>query len=220
MGLADAKRADKPQQCAGCGKPYRPFKNSPKPNGGGFCSRDCFGAFDAKRRAEKNRVGFLEPPPVDGARWVSLGKGRFTLVDADLFERVNEHTWWHGRRSAYNQRGKKRMSLHHFVTGIPEHVIIDHRNRDPLDNRRENLRIATLSQNGMNSRKRHHGGPPTSKYKGVWWDKEKSKWAAMIRANKKAYALGRFTVEEEAARAYDRAAKRLHGEFALLNFLE
>jgi len=58
----------------------------------------------------------------------------------------------------------------------------------------------------------------TSKYKGVCWDKRNKKWGVTIQANKKKYHLGYFKDEIDAAKAYDKKAKKLHGQFACLNF--
>jgi hypothetical protein len=58
----------------------------------------------------------------------------------------------------------------------------------------------------------------TSKYKGVSWYSRGKKWVAVVQFNKKRHHLGYFTDEIAAAKAYDKKAKVLHGEFACLNF--
>ena len=93
---------------------------------------------------------------------------------------------------------------------------IDHINRNPSDNRIENLRECTQSQNCMNSRKKRKGF--SSKYKGVCWYKPSKKWQAVIQLNKKQIYLGRFDTKIEAAKVYDEKAIELFGEFAKLNF--
>ena len=96
-------------------------------------------------------------------------------------------------------------------------MITDHRNGNGLDNRRANLRICTLSENRMSSRKREGC---SSQYKGIAWDKYRQKWQAYINVDGKRQHLGRFEDEREAARAYDQAAKKRFGNFARLNLEE
>jgi hypothetical protein len=91
---------------------------------------------------------------------------------------------------------------------------IDHINGDKLDNRKANLRVCTNGQNHMNIKK--YAGK-TSKYKGVWWNKERGKWQTDIKLDKKKRYVGRFEDENEAGLAYNAAAIALFGEFALLN---
>ncbi len=111
-----------------------------------------------------------------------------------------------------------RVSLHVFLIGKTNGMLIDHRDNDGLNNTRKNLRLATHSQNLQNA------GPDskrkTSRFKGVSWSKGMKKWLAQIMANRKHSILGYFASEEEAARAYDAAARRLHGEFAYANYPE
>jgi hypothetical protein len=87
-----------------------------------------------------------------------------------------------------------------------------------LDNRRENLRICTIQQNIRNSRK-WKTKEQTSKYKGVTWKKEKSKWRAYICVDRKQIHLSYYNSEAEAAKAYNIAAIKYFGEFANLNII-
>lgn len=96
-----------------------------------------------------------------------------------------------------------------FNGPIPEGFVIDHANRNRGDNRLENLRLATLAQNGQNSKKK----PNKTGFTGVAWHKRAKAWRAMIRHNGKHMLLGYFNTSEEAGEAYKLAAKDLFGEF-------
>lgn len=104
--------------------------------------------------------------------------------------------------------------MHRLLMDAGKGQQIDHANGDGLDNRRANLRFCTSSQNNWNSKPK--GNSP---YKGIS-QRASGKWYAMICRDRKHYWLGMHDTPEEAARAYDEAAKRLHGEFARLNFPE
>jgi hypothetical protein len=105
--------------------------------------------------------------------------------------------------------------MHRLLMGSPTAMLVDHRDRNGLNNTRANLRLATHSENHCNSRSRLKN--PTG-YKGVSWDASKGMWRAQIRSGGVQYHIGRFEDPEEAARAYDRQARVLHGDFARLNF--
>jgi hypothetical protein len=94
---------------------------------------------------------------------------------------------------------------------------VDHINHDGLDNRRENLRLATHTQNIYNRRKFKVS---SSKYKGITLDKRNSKWMAQIQKDRICHNLGYYDTEEDAARAYDVAAKLMFGSFCCINFPE
>jgi hypothetical protein len=100
---------------------------------------------------------------------------------------------------------------------VPIGYLVDHINRDKLDNRRINLRLATRSQNEANKAKRV--SKSSSRYKGVTFTKStlKKPWRATITNNKKHTGLGYFATEEEAAQAYNDAALEMFSDFAYLN---
>lgn len=92
---------------------------------------------------------------------------------------------------------------------------VDHKDRNKTNNQRDNLRIATSSQNNCNVAKRK--GSIYSDYKGVSYKRDLHKWFAQIQKHKQKYHIGYFETEIEAALAYNRWAMILHGEFAYLN---
>jgi hypothetical protein len=156
-----------------------------------------------------------------GAKKIPLNgkyaKGRFTLVDSDVYEWAKDYSW-HVTMEGYaaapfrQADGKYKIKkLHILVNETPPDKVTDHINGDSLDNRRENLRTATRAQNCHNSKPR----PGGSKFKGV--SPRGSSWRATIMANGKRHHLGFFSSEMDAARAYDQAATFYHGEFARLN---
>jgi len=107
------------------------------------------------------------------------------------------------------------VCLHRLIMNAPKGLVVDHINGDSLDNRRANLRLATHSQNQCNKRKRKN---TSSQFIGVFFNKKRRSWWSQIRVNGKSLWLGCFDSEIDAAKAYDAAAKKYHGEFARLNF--
>lgn len=117
--------------------------------------------------------------------------------------------------SAEKEAGKySRLRMHRLIMGVTDEQHVDHINGDGLDNRRENLRIATPQQNQGNSQKR---AAAQSRYKGVSWSVQARKWRAYITLNRKQTHLGLFADEIDAARAYDAKAIELFGGFARTN---
>jgi len=110
------------------------------------------------------------------------------------------------------QNSKRRTQNYHRYQS--DGLVIDHINGFGLDNRRANLRLATVAQNAWNSKKRN----PRSGYKGVWFAGDKGLWRAAIVCHGSRIHLGYFTDKIAAAKAYDAAAKKYYGEFAKPNF--
>tara|TARA_R110000824_G_scaffold396554_1_gene598108 strand:- start:1212 stop:1535 length:324 start_codon:yes stop_codon:yes gene_type:complete len=104
--------------------------------------------------------------------------------------------------------------MQRFIMDAPKGMQVDHINRNPLDNRKSNLRICTNAENSYNTGPQKNN---TSGYKGVSWRKDAKKWTAYIGHAPKSH-LGYFDTPEEAAKARDAKAKELHGEYAHLNF--
>ena len=156
---------------------------------------------------------------------ISLSQGKVAKVDDGDFDWLNQWKWsaHKNRNTFYAVRAvrvglkQKFLFMHRLILGLDfgDKRQADHINMDGLDNRRENLRIVTASENRCNRGKTKAN---TSGYKGVSWHKQLKKWRADIQVNGKFKHLGLFYDPVEAARAYDLAAKRLHGDFATTNF--
>lgn len=145
-------------------------------------------------------------------------------VDDLDFRDISQHRWWISRcrdkvYAAARVDGRHIVRLHRFLVGKPG-LKVDHRNGDGLDNRRSNLRACTNSQNLQN---RGRNANNTSGYKGVYLvpagqNRVKTpKWAAGITVGGRSIKLGRFLKKKDAARAYNRAARKYFGQFAILN---
>ena len=155
-----------------------------------------------------------------------MAQPRYAKVDPADYKRLKGYEWIarKGRNSFYAQRyvarGKGKSDtlvyIHQEVIKVPKGMVTDHINHDGMDNRSTNLRAATQAQNLRNRKK--FNKLFTSKYKGVCWHKMTRKWHASISFNNKIIYLGIFKNEIDAAKAYDEAAKKYHGEFACLNF--
>jgi hypothetical protein len=162
---------------------------------------------------------------------VPLCGGLVALVDDEDKDLVSAYSWAAspGKNTIYAKawvRGtyspQKNVYLHRLILNAPRGIQVDHKNRDGLDCRRENIRFASNGQNTCNASKHRvvRGNPPTSRFKGVTLKRNcrTRVWRASINADGNLTELGSFDHEEDAARAYDFAAVRLFGDFARLNF--
>ena len=144
-----------------------------------------------------------------------------TLVDDEDFKWLNKYNW-HIRSNIKKYASTcvkinnewKQKSMHRLIMKEPDGMQIDHIDRNKLNNQKCNLRIVTHSQNNMNKEGRKNS---SSKFKGITWDKSRNKWQAQIVINKEYIYLGRFNNEINAAKAYNKAAIELFGEYACLN---
>ncbi len=154
------------------------------------------------------------------------GIGRVALVDDEDYDLVQSYRWYMSAvqtsagKSLPYARTRSGISMHGLIfdsLGINHPQGIDHIDHDGLNNKRSNLRIANQQQNNANGRPRIGG---TSLYKGVGWHERDRRWRARIVKDGHEYYLGYYDNEMEAARAYNKKALELFGEYACLNELE
>lgn len=147
-------------------------------------------------------------------------------MDDEDFEFLNKFKWRlmgqgqyvtrHQRRAEYTDLSKRKViRMHNQIMNPLKGFEVDHVNLNPLDNQKKNLRIATRTQNQVNTKKRLG---TSSIYKGAFWNKKNQIWLSSICFNHKHFYIGRFKTAIEAAHAYDLKAKELFGKFARLNF--
>ncbi|MGA2914629.1 MAG: HNH endonuclease [Sedimentisphaerales bacterium] len=143
----------------------------------------------------------------------------YAKVDPQDYQKLIQHTWLlvHGGNNIYYAgylKDRLIVYMHREIMNAPRGIIVDHKNGDGLDNTKANLRLATPAQNASNRRRKKNS---SSIYKGVTHRKN-NYYEAVISCNGTYKYLGRFKCQEDAAKAYDKAAKELFGEYAALNF--
>lgn len=153
---------------------------------------------------------------------ILLTRGLVAIVDDQDYQRLSRFKWYaacfQGTFYAVHKDRKDpgAILIHRLVLYAPRGMEVDHRNGDTLDNRRQNLRLATHAQNLRN---RGLVRTNTNGYKGIRFCKQTRRWHAQIMFKGKYYHLGCFDTPELAAKEYNRAAKLLFREFARLNVI-
>lgn len=144
----------------------------------------------------------------------------YTLIDDKDIDLVTKSHWNLSGNGYVVRHAKKdnkytKVYLHREILNPDNGVYVDHINGNPLDNRRQNLRLCNKSQNNINRGKR---GGTSSIYKGVSLDTTRQKWVAKLKLPNKQVYIGRFENERHAAMAWDIWAREFHGEFFKSNF--
>jgi hypothetical protein len=143
---------------------------------------------------------------------IPLTQGKFAIVDDEDFDWLNKWKWCVNNENVVHRKSNyKIITMHKLIMNPPKGMQVDHKSGNRLDNRRSNLRICTGSQNCMNRNYKSN----SSGYKGVrkWY----RRWQSRIEINGKKINLGMFSTPIKAAKAYNEAAIKYHGEFAKLN---
>jgi len=151
---------------------------------------------------------------------IKLTQNQVALVSDEDYDFLNQWKWYAKKSGANSfiamrgekESGKRKTICMHRVICPGE--VIDHKDGNSLNNTRENLRSCTSNQSHQN-RQRTKG---SSQYRGVSWSKKNRKWIGRVKNDRRSIYLGSFADEEQAARAYDKTAREVYGEFARLNF--
>lgn len=148
---------------------------------------------------------------------IKLPCGRVALIDDDNLQMTLPYRWYADKRKrTVYVRGRLTRDhvggvyLHSLLTG---NVETDHINGNGLDNRRQNLRLCTQSENCLNAVKKGK----TKRFKGVYFDARRGKWWSQLYIGRKSHFGGYWATELEAAVSYDELALKYHGDFARLN---
>jgi hypothetical protein len=146
---------------------------------------------------------------------IPLTQGFNAIVDADQYASLSKHDWFKHPNGAARSVNGRAVFMHRHILTPPTGFLVDHINRNNLDNRKCNLRVCTAAQNNRNAKRRIDN---KSGYRGVSWHKATRSWVAQISVGGKILYLGKFDNPVDAAIAYDNSCVRLHGDFASLNF--
>lgn len=188
-------------------EPRRHYRGNGCPDCGWIKRRDS----NIKTRNSQRDWDFEQP---EDYKLIPLTQDKYAKVDNEDFERLKDINWQLTSKGYATNKVFGRM--HRYIMNPPNQLDVDHKNGDRLDNRRGNLRLATPYQNRCNSQPRIG----SSRYKGVSRYNKTSKWLGRIVFNRIIIRLGLFDDEMECAKAYDKKALELWGDFAYLNFPE
>jgi hypothetical protein len=139
--------------------------------------------------------------------------GKAALVDDEDFDKINKYKWRESKGYAVSGGSSNLWYMQYFIVPFSSITTVDHVNRNGLDNRKENLRVVTRSQNLANKKAKSD----SIDYRGVYVDKRHGGVYALITVNRKTKNLGTYPSKEEAALAYNKAAKAAFGECAHQN---
>ena len=152
---------------------------------------------------------------------ISLTQGHFAVVDDDDFKTLSVFKWYAAKTTKagdfYAVRGIRRrgtyqnVRMHRVIMSAKTGEVVDHRNHNTLDNRKDNLRLVTNSQNAMN-RKGANINSRTG-IRGVYFDNVEKKFRATIRVDGRQKSIGRFRTIKAAAIAWDKAKNDFYGEY-------
>ena len=152
--------------------------------------------------------------------YVPLTRGYYAIIDAEDAPLVEGVSWRakpgntgiiYAARDCRDGSGNWTVvRMHRVILGAKDKTLVDHLDHDGLNNRRNNIRLCSHSENNQNARKRIKG---SSKYKGIYWKERDKKWYARIMLNGKRIFLGSYDTEDEAHKAYCKASRDLHKEF-------
>lgn len=147
---------------------------------------------------------------------VILTKNAVAYVDPQDVSLVSKYCWYltSGGYAATRAADNTFIYLHRLITNAPDHLVVDHADKNRLNNRRSNLRVCTPSENAWNLIPFKPVG--YSRHKGVTLDKKRGQWLVQVTAHG-VRRTGRYESEIEAATAYNKLAQEMHGEFAVLN---
>lgn len=159
------------------------------------------------------------------AKEIELTLGKYALVDDEDYVKLLRCKWHCNLLNGKYYAGTcikiggkwTIISMHRYIMKPKKVVYVDHINGDSLDNRKENLRYCTKAENNMNRLKNLNN---TSGYKGVIWNKLAKKWQSQIKYDNKLLYIGVYSNIIDAAKAYNEAAIKYHGEFANLNKID
>lgn len=156
---------------------------------------------------------------------IPLTQDKFALCDDEDYDALTRYSWfavecsghWYAARKARVDGRQVVVYMHRHIMGASALPVIDHIDRNGLNNTRTNLRFATRAQNMANTARRKRS---STGYRGVVWCARLGQYRAQIGVNDRKLMLGTHRSARAAAHAYDEAAKELFGDFAVLNFPE
>lgn len=182
--------------CERCGTVFSIKPSRVASGNGRYCSRAC-----------SRQPRFLVPGPEAGLLLIPLGNRRFGIIDETDALLVAPFAW-HAHASEdgryYVRKSYPKLYLHRLLLDAPDGMLVDHRDGNGLNCRRNNLRLATPFQNSAN---RGKDGRNLSGYKGLaYWPERSKPWAVSIAKEHQSHHIGYYVSAEEAAAAYDEAA--------------
>jgi len=151
---------------------------------------------------------------------IPLTQGQIALVDDEDYENLIQYKWQaqiNRKKDAYYVVRTGGINMAQQILGYYGRMLIDHKDGNPLNNQRNNLRLCTNQYNQMNRKPNKNS---LSRFKGITLNRYDHRWHVRIVHNKKRISLGEYTTEKEAALAYNEAAIKYFGEFARLNVIE